>query len=90
MELQLHPSGFYFHNHSRNVQKYLIHVFFKYFDTQKQAEESEQQKRVENTRIDADEIIEGIISQQDFQRDDENAPGKQNLAATSLTFFTYR
>ncbi|XP_072015458.1 EEIG family member 2-like [Amphiura filiformis] len=39
----------------------------------KQAEESEQQKRVENTRIDADEIIEGIIRQQDFQNQDESA-----------------
>ena len=55
--------------------QYFNGLFCFDFSLQKQAEESEQQRRVENTRIDADEIIEGIIRQQDFQKD-ESAQGK--------------
>ncbi|XP_071802234.1 early estrogen-induced gene 1 protein-like [Asterias amurensis] len=36
----------------------------------KHAEESQQQRRVDDTRVDADEIIDDIISKQDFQADE--------------------
>lgn len=36
----------------------------------KHAEAEESQRRLDNTRVDADEVIQGIINQQDFQADE--------------------
>ena len=47
-----------------------------YTFAQKHAEMEESQKRIDNTRVDADEVIEGIISQQNFSKD-ETSGGKK-------------
>ncbi|XP_071488780.1 early estrogen-induced gene 1 protein-like [Diadema antillarum] len=39
----------------------------------KHAEAEESQRRLDNTRVDADELIKGIIDQQDFQSDETSA-----------------
>ena len=51
---------------------------------QKHAEAEESQRRLDNTRVDADEVIQGIINQQDFQADEMS--GGESRRSFSLIY----